>query len=99
MQRNSRSIKITYTTPENARPVSLMSFDTNIVKSIEVFVAVAESGKTTLAAGLLGISQSAVSQHIALLERNFDVTLFDRSVRPVRLTQAGLLFHRHAMRF
>lgn len=75
-----------------------MSFDTNILKSIEVFVAVADSGKTTLAAGLMGLSQSAVSQHIALLERNFGVTLFDRSVRPVRLTQAGMLFHRHATR-
>ncbi len=74
-----------------------MSVETNIVKSIEVFVAVAESGKTTIAAALLGISQPAVSQHIALLERSFDVTLFDRSVRPVRLTQAGLLFQRHAM--
>lgn len=75
-----------------------MSFDSNLMKSLEVFVAVAESGKTTLAARWLGISQSAVSQHIALLERSFDVTLFDRSVRPVRLTQAGMLFHRHAMR-
>ncbi len=74
-----------------------MSSDTNLVKSIEVFVAMAESGKTTLAATWLGISQSAVSQHIALLERSFNVTLFDRSVRPVRLTQAGLLFQRHAM--
>ncbi|MFZ1467863.1 MAG: LysR family transcriptional regulator [Paracoccaceae bacterium] len=75
-----------------------MSVDTNIVKSIEVFVALAESGKTTLAANWLGISQSAVSQHIALLERSFDVTLFDRSVRPMHLTQAGMMFQRHAMR-
>lgn len=75
-----------------------MSVDTNIVKSIEVFVALAESGKTTLAADWLGISQSAVSQHITLLERSFDVTLFDRSLRPMHLTQAGMLFRRHAMR-
>ncbi|HEY9037430.1 MAG TPA: LysR family transcriptional regulator [Roseovarius sp.] len=75
-----------------------MSFDYNIIKSIEVFVALVETGKTTIAAEVMGLSQSAVSQHLALLERTFDVTIFDRSVRPLQLTQAGILFHRHALR-
>ncbi len=75
-----------------------MSFDNNIIKSIEVFVALVETGKTTIAAEVMGLSQSAVSQHLALLERTFDVTIFDRSVRPLQLTQAGTLFHRHALR-
>lgn len=75
-----------------------MSFDSNIIRSIEVFVALVETGKTTVAAEVMGLSQSAVSQHLALLERTFDVTIFDRSVRPLQLTQAGTLFHRHALR-
>jgi DNA-binding transcriptional LysR family regulator len=75
-----------------------MSFDSNLIKSIEVFVALVKTGKTTVAAEVMGISQSAVSQHLTLLERTFDVTIFDRSVRPLLLTQAGLLFHRHALR-
>ncbi|WP_324751771.1 LysR family transcriptional regulator [Roseovarius sp. Pro17] len=75
-----------------------MSFDTNIIKSIEIFVALVETGKTTVAAEVMGLSQSAVSQHLSLLERTFDVTIFDRSVRPLQLTPAGTLLHRHALR-
>jgi DNA-binding transcriptional LysR family regulator len=75
-----------------------MSFDTNIIKSIEVFVALVETGKTTVAADVMGLSQSAVSQHLTVLERTFGVTIFDRTVRPLQLTQAGTLFHRHALR-
>ncbi len=75
-----------------------MSFDTNIIKSIEIFVALVETGKMTVAADVMGLSQSAVSQHLSLLERTFDVQIFDRSVRPLQLTPAGLLLHRHALR-
>lgn len=70
--------------------------DSNLVKAIEVFVAVAETGQMTAAAQLLGITQSAASQQIATLERMFGAQLLDRSVRPVRLTQEGGLLHRHA---
>lgn len=75
-----------------------MSFDNNIIKSIEIFVALVETGKMTVAAQVMGVSQSAVSQHLGLLERTFDVTIFDRSVRPLQLTPAGTLLHRHALR-
>lgn len=78
--------------PERAHP------DSNLIKAIEVFSAVVETGQLTAAARLLGITQSAASQQIATLERLFDAQLLDRSVRPVRLTQAGGLLHRHAVR-
>ncbi|WP_306115816.1 MULTISPECIES: LysR family transcriptional regulator [unclassified Roseovarius] len=74
------------------RPVT----DSNLIRAIEVFVAVAETGQMTAAAQLLGITQSAASQQIATLERMFGTQLLDRSVRPVRLTQEGGLLHRHA---
>ncbi|WP_299847432.1 LysR family transcriptional regulator [uncultured Roseovarius sp.] len=71
--------------------------DSNLVKAIEVFVAVVETGQLTAAAQLLGITQSAASQQIATLERLFEAKLLDRTVRPVQLTQAGGLLHRHAV--
>ena len=43
-------------------------------------------------AALSGISQSAASQQIQELERQLGVTLFDRSTRPLALTEAGKLF-------
>eukprot|EP01030_Chromulinospumella_sphaerica_P031900 gene31900-32580_t len=70
----------------------------NLLKAMEVFTAVAETGQMTAAARMLGMTQSAASQQIASLESNYGVTLFDRSVRPARLTQAGTLLHRHAAR-
>ena len=39
-----------------------------------------------------GISQSAASQRIGQLEKKLGVTLLDRSVRPLTLTEAGQLF-------
>ncbi|MGI9353531.1 MAG: LysR family transcriptional regulator, partial [Rhizobiaceae bacterium] len=73
------------------------SIDTNLVKSMEIFAAVVETGKMTSAGRLFGITQSAVSQHISTLERNYGAKLIDRSTRPVKLTQAGTLLHRHAL--
>lgn len=70
----------------------------NLIKSMEVFEAVAATGQMTAAARMLGMTQSAASQHIAALEKAYGVQLFDRSVRPARLTQAGTLLHRHAAR-
>lgn len=70
----------------------------NLLKAMEVFEAVAETGQMTAAARILGMTQSAASQHIAALEKAYGVRLFDRSVRPARLTQAGTLLHRHAAR-
>jgi DNA-binding transcriptional LysR family regulator len=70
----------------------------NLLKAMEVFEAVAETGQMTSAARLLGMTQSAASQHIQALEKAYGVALVDRSIRPSRLTQAGTLFHRHAAR-
>jgi DNA-binding transcriptional LysR family regulator len=39
------------------------------------------------------ISQSAASQHIQEIERQMEVTLLDRSTRPVKLTPAGRLYY------
>lgn len=63
---------------------------------IEVFLAASEEGAVSTAARRLGVSPSAVSQQLAGLETALGVVLIDRSARPMQMTAAGHLFHRHA---
>lgn len=56
------------------------------------FVTAAESQSFSKTAELLGISQSAVSKRIALLEKAVDSLLFDRISRRIVLTEAGKAF-------
>src|ERR1700722_17816548 len=39
-----------------------------------------------------GVSQSAATQHVQEVERRLGVTLFDRTQRPVGVTEAGKLY-------
>lgn len=63
------------------------------LRALEVFVAVYEANSMTLAAGGLGLSQSAVSQAIRALEASLGVQLMDREVRPARPTHGGRLLY------
>lgn len=56
---------------------------------LRAFVASAESGSFSAAARQLGRAQSVVSTHMALLEADLGLTLFDRSARNPVLTEAG----------
>jgi DNA-binding transcriptional LysR family regulator len=58
-------------------------------RDLQVFSAVAQSGSMAKAAAQLGVTQPAVSEIVAGLERMFDVRLFDRSPRGVELTSYG----------
>lgn len=69
-----------------------------LMRSLEVFVAVAETGQMRAGAKLLGLSQPAASQHITALETAFGATLLDRSTRPSRLTYAGARLHGKAQK-
>ncbi|MCA0869863.1 LysR family transcriptional regulator [Seohaeicola saemankumensis] len=53
------------------------------------FKLVAHEGSFARAAELANISQPALSNSIRSLETRLDLTLFERSTRPVRLTSAG----------
>ena len=68
------------------------------IRSLEVFVAVAETGQMRSGARMLGLSQPAASQHIATLEKEFAIQLIDRTVRPSRLTHAGMRLHNRAQK-
>ena len=73
------------------------SRDFDLMKSLEIFVSVADTGNMTAAAGRLRITQSAISQQIKILETDFGAPLFYRDVRPLRLTSAGLVLQNRAI--
>ena len=59
------------------------------LRDTRCFVVVADRLSFSRAASELGLSQPAVSQAIARLERALDLRLFERSSRDVQLTDAG----------
>ena len=62
------------------------------LEQLRIFVAVAERGHVTQAAGALNMTQSAVSAAIATLETRHGVRLFDRVGRSIEVNAAGRLF-------
>ena len=63
----------------------------------EVFATVVETGSFSKAAGLLGLSKSAVSRRISTLEAHLSVRLLERTTRHLRLTDAGRRYLGHAL--
>lgn len=59
------------------------------ITTLRSFVAVADAGGVTRAAGFLHLTQSAVSMQLKRLEELLDVELLDRSGRTIALTASG----------
>ena len=57
--------------------------------ALRSFVAVADCGGVTRAAGFLNLTQSAVSMQLKRLEESLDLKLLDRSARTISLTANG----------
>lgn len=57
--------------------------------ALRSFVTVADMGGVTKAAGMLNLTQSAVSMQLKRLEESLDTQLLDRSARAIGLTAAG----------
>ncbi|MFI6263456.1 LysR family transcriptional regulator [Micromonospora sp. NPDC051006] len=66
------------------------------VRRMHVLRAVVASGSVSAAARELGYTPSAVSQQLAVLEREAGAQLLERSGRGVRPTEAGRLLSRYA---
>lgn len=65
------------------------------MQALRVFLATAQDCNMSKAAVRLGITQSAVSQSVRMLEDSFGTPLLNRSARPLTLTAAGMaLFNR-----
>ena len=56
---------------------------------LQAFLQISQDLNVTQAALALGITQSALSQRLALLEEDLEVTLFIRESRGLKLTEAG----------
>ncbi|MEP1610927.1 MAG: LysR family transcriptional regulator [Roseobacter sp.] len=59
------------------------------ITTLRSFMAVADSGGVTRAAGFLHLTQSAVSMQLKRLEEVLDTALLDRSGRTIALTASG----------
>jgi DNA-binding transcriptional LysR family regulator len=66
------------------------------VRRLKVLREVAARGSFSAAAEALSFTQSAISQHVAALERETGTQLVERSPRGVRLTDAGRALVTHA---
>ena len=69
-----------------------------LARHIQYFIAVANHLSFTRAAAALHVSQPALSQQVGQLEESLGTTLFDRSGRTTRLTDAGEVYLRYAKR-
>ncbi len=67
-------------------------------KSLTSFLVLAEELQFGRAAIRLGVTQSALSQQIARLEKTLGVVLFERTKRRVQLSECGQLFYRKRRR-
>ena len=68
------------------------------IESLKVYCDLVENENFTKAAQINGVTQSAVSQTLSALEREFDARLIDRKRKQFKLTPAGEAVLDHARR-
>ncbi|ABM95643.1 LysR family transcriptional regulator [Methylibium petroleiphilum] len=68
------------------------------IEELQTFVAVADAGGVSPAAGRLGVAKSIVSRRLARLEAELGVQLLTRSTRGAAVTEAGAMFRDYAAR-
>ena len=68
-------------------------YATDHLKGVAPFLATAEAGSFTRAAGRLHLTSSAVSKSVARLEQRLGVLLFERSTRRLALSEAGRAYY------
>lgn len=63
------------------------------LRSMEVFVAVANNGSFAAASAQLGMSAQMVARHIQAIEERLNVRLIHRTTRRQSLTEFGRMYH------
>lgn len=69
------------------------------IKQIKYFVEVVRQGGMTQASEHLYIAQSTISKAIKNIENEYDITLFDRSKKQIKLTDIGQTFYDNSLEF
>ncbi|MFH6858000.1 cidABC operon transcriptional activator CidR [Staphylococcus capitis] len=69
------------------------------IKQIKYFVEVVRQGEMTQASEHLYIAQSTISKAIKNIENEYDITLFDRSQKQIKLTDIGQTFYDNSLEF
>lgn len=69
------------------------------IKQIKYFVEVVRQGGMTQASEHLYIAQSTISKAIKNIENEYDITLFDRSQKEIKLTDIGQTFYDNSLEF
>ncbi|CAD5248554.1 LysR family transcriptional regulator [Alteromonas sp. 38] len=64
-----------------------------LLRSLQIFVEVAESGSMSIAARNLHMTVSAISQQLRKLEQDIGLSLFNRNTRNLSLTEAGRIYY------
>jgi DNA-binding transcriptional LysR family regulator len=62
------------------------------LRQLKLFRDIAQSRSVSKGAAMNAVSQSAASQHLQEVERELGTPLLDRTVRPLKLTDAGKLY-------
>lgn len=88
----TRAVAAGAKTIEHAPPNSAMLGSRINLHRLDIFVSIAETGSMSATAERFGLTQPAVSQAIAKLEELSGFELFDRSIRPPKLTLRGASF-------
>ena len=69
------------------------------IKQIKYFVETVRRGGMTQASEHLYIAQSTISKAIKSIENEYDITLFDRSQKQIKLTDIGQTFYDNSLEF
>ena len=64
-----------------------------LLRSLQIFISVAESGSMSVAARNLHMTVSAISQQLRKLEQDIGLSLFNRNTRNLSLTEAGRIYY------
>ena len=67
--------------------------NSKLLRSLQVFVAVTDSGSMSVAARDLHMTVSAISQQLRKLEHDIGLSLFNRNTRSLSLTEAGRIYY------
>ena len=74
---------------ENEYPQNVLNIPMDLIDELKAFVATAQTGSFTAAAGQMGVSNRLTSKYVAELEARLGVRLLQRTTRKVGLTPAG----------